>query len=363
MKIIHCSDLHLDSRMETNLDSEKARQRREELFASYEGMVDYAEKEGARAILIAGDMFDRAHLRRAVRNRVLEPMESHPDIDFFYLRGNHDNSDFLAGLDEEEIPANLKIFTDKGWRSYEYGDLVISGAELSAENVRSMPARLELDPGKINIVMLHGQTQDYQGTNPAEEVLLPAYRGKGIDYLALGHIHSFRQGRLDERGIYCYSGCLEGRGFDECGPRGFVLIEISDGKLTSDFIPFARRQLHEIAVELAPEDSMLQVMSKSDRALRNIPEKDLVKLVFTGHISMDLELDTDRVLRRFVSRFFFIKAVDQTRTQIDFESYLNDRTIKGEFVRLMRKSDLSEEDKERVTRLGMKALIGEELEE
>ena len=29
----------------------------------------------------------------------------------------------------------------------------------------------------------------------------------------------------------------------------------------------------------------------------------------------------------------------------------------------MRKSDLSEEDKERVTRLGMKALIGEELEE
>lgn len=363
MKIIHCSDLHLDSRMETNLDGEKARQRREELFASYEGMVNYAEEEGVRAILIAGDMFDRAHLRRVVRNRVLEPMEAHPDIDFFYLRGNHDNSDFLAGLEEEEIPSNLKTFTDKGWRSYEYGDLVITGAELSAENVRSMPARLALDPGKTNVLMLHGQTQDYLGHSPAEEVLLPAYRGKGIDYLALGHIHSYRQERLDERGVYCYSGCLEGRGFDECGPKGFVLIDLSNGKLTSEFIPFAKRQLHEVFVELAPEDSMLQVMSKSDKALRNISEKDLVKLVFTGYISMDLELDTDRVLRRFVSRFFFIKAVDQTRTQIDFDAYLNDRTIKGEFVRLMQDSGLSDEDKERVTRLGMKALIGEELEE
>ena len=348
--------------METNLDSEKARLRREELFAAYERMVDYAAREGVGAILIAGDMFDRPHLSRSIRNRALEPMKMHPDIDFFYLRGNHDNSDFLAGLDEEEISANLKTFSDKGWRSYDCGDLVITGAELSAENSESLPRSLHLDPDRVNLVMLHGQVREYAGNDSAEEVVLPAYRGKGIDYLALGHIHSFHQEKLDERGIFCYSGCLEGRGFDECGPKGFVQIDVTGGRLTSRFIPFARRQLQEIQVELSPEDRMLQVMSKSDKALRDISGEDLIKLVFTGHISMDLELDTDRVLRRFVSRFFYIKVSDRTRTQIDFEAYLNDRTIKGEFVRLIRDSDLSDEDKERVTRIGMRALIGEELE-
>ena len=52
---------------------------------------------------------------------------------------------------------------------------------------------------------------------------------KNIDYLALGHIHEYSQGQIDLRGKYAYSGCLEGRGFDELGEKGFILIDVSDG--------------------------------------------------------------------------------------------------------------------------------------
>ena len=47
-------------------------------------------------------------------------------------------------------------------------------------------------------------------------------KNKNIDYLALGHVHKYKMEKLDNRGIYCYSGCLEGRGFDECGDKGCV---------------------------------------------------------------------------------------------------------------------------------------------
>ena len=42
MKMIHCADLHLDSKMESNLDRDAANLRRDELLDTFEDMVTYA---------------------------------------------------------------------------------------------------------------------------------------------------------------------------------------------------------------------------------------------------------------------------------------------------------------------------------
>ena len=39
MKIIHCADLHLDSKMESNLDREAAGMRRDELLDTFDNIV------------------------------------------------------------------------------------------------------------------------------------------------------------------------------------------------------------------------------------------------------------------------------------------------------------------------------------
>ena len=43
MKIIHCSDIHLDSKMEANLSSQQASERNAEVCATFSRMVGYAE--------------------------------------------------------------------------------------------------------------------------------------------------------------------------------------------------------------------------------------------------------------------------------------------------------------------------------
>ena len=50
MKIIHCSDLHLDSKLEANLDKEKAKQRRDEILYSFQNMVNFANNNDVRII-------------------------------------------------------------------------------------------------------------------------------------------------------------------------------------------------------------------------------------------------------------------------------------------------------------------------
>lgn len=58
INIIHCADLHLDSRMETLLAPGQAAERRQELLDNFIRMTDYARQNDVSLILIAGDLFD-----------------------------------------------------------------------------------------------------------------------------------------------------------------------------------------------------------------------------------------------------------------------------------------------------------------
>ena len=118
MKILHCADIHLDSAMTANLDKDKARERRNELLASFKDMVGYAVKERIGVIIIAGDLFDTRNISVGAKKEVYNIIINNPGITFYYLQGNHDNGSFVSYLDE--IPANLRMF-GKEWTSYNAG--------------------------------------------------------------------------------------------------------------------------------------------------------------------------------------------------------------------------------------------------
>ena len=355
MKLIHCADLHLDSRMESGLPPEKARERRMELLHTFTKMVDMAAEDGVEAILLCGDLFDAGKVSVRARNCVLNAMRKYPQIYFYYLKGNHDREDLLTG--ENELPENLRMFGNS-WKTYEQDGICITGAELSEENVGLLPQALELDAEKVNLVLLHGMASEYGGG--ADGIALRDFRDKGIDYLALGHIHSYQQEQLDDRGIWCYSGCLEGRGFDECGPKGYVKLEIEDGHVQSEFVPCACRTLHEVEADLTDCQTEQEMVAAAEQALAKIPEKDLVKLVLTGELLPELTPDVDWMETKLKEAYYFLKVRDQTRLLIRPEDYQYDVSLKGEFVRQVMASELSEEEKEEILRLGLRALNGEE---
>ena len=199
MKLIHCADLHLDARMEASLPREKARERRQEVMRTFMRMVEAAEDQGVEAILLCGDLFDAKTISARAGNCVLDAVKNHPQIYFYYLQGNHDQNTFLADL--EAMPDNFRTFGPE-WTTYRQGDVCISGAEFSESTAGGLFQHLNLEPERINLVMLHGTAAEYGMKDQADGFSLRALRGKHIDYLALGHIHSYRTGRLDDRGIW-----------------------------------------------------------------------------------------------------------------------------------------------------------------
>ena len=396
MKLIHCADLHLDSRLQTHLDQDRAKRRRDELLRNFARLSEYADRNGVEAILIAGDLFDRDTVSALARNTVLSAIEAHPQIRYYYLRGNHDIGDCLRTASKRAVPSggmpernenntgsgknrhtgrpdNLFLF-DSRWRTYAEGtsgNIAISGIELSAETGADAFAAYHADPQKFNIVMLHGDAgspgNDRPGTGGgrAVSVSLRTLRGRGIDYLALGHIHAYREGLLDARGTYCYPGCLEGRGFDEAGPHGFVLLDIDEGRraMRRQFIPFARRTLFSLEVDASGCRTTAGMRERIVKALTaaGCTRHDMADVVLCGEVDVECEKDTAFLQSDLEDRLFFARLTDRTVLSIDPADYLYDESLRGEFVRLvMNDPAVPEEEKAAVIRCGFRAMDGED---
>jgi len=363
MRIIHCADLHLESSLKSILTGDKSKERRDELLHNFDRLVDYANDNSVDIILVAGDIFDNGKRRKTAIRHIIDLVKENPDIDFVFLKGNHDTGGVFD--DEYEIPDNVKLFDQKNWKKYEFGDVVIKGVELTKDNYKNVALSLVLDPGKCNIVTLHAGLANHEGNKEAYEVNLNDLKNKNIDYLALGHIHKYEREELDDKGIYVYPGCLEGRGFDEVGPKGFVLLDIGeDGKVVDTFVPFAKREIHREEVMITPEDTMPDIIGKVESAVSGISDKDLVEIILVGKTNMDelVDIDTYRIKKTFEDSFYLFKIKDNTTVDVDYASFANDKSLKGEFIRLLEKEDLEDEDKSIIVELGIKALKGEHLD-
>lgn len=358
MRIIHCSDLHLDSKLEANLDKEKAKQRRDEILYSFQNMVNFASNNDVKIIIIAGDLFDKNKVSVKAKNIVRDTILANKNIDFIYLKGNHDEENFII----DEIPDNLKLFNKNEWVSYRYENIVISGIEFGEKDSYEIYKSLMLNQSDFNIVVLHGQESNYENKKDKTEIInLRELKNKNIDYLALGHIHKYKLEKLDNRGIYCYSGCLEGRGFDECGEKGFVLLNIENNKIGTKFIPNSIRTLEEIEVDVSDTMTTTEVEQEINEKIEKISKQNLVKIILVGKVDISSERDIDYLLKKYNEEFYFVKIYDKTTLKINYLDYENDASLKGEFIRMILKENLTEEEKKEIIITGLKALAGEEL--
>lgn len=352
IKIIHCADVHLGSKMDSRLPAEKAVERRAEVREAFRDMVRYASDNGVKIILLSGDVFDSDRPVRKDKEFFYSVVKGYPEIDFLYLRGNHDGEQRY-----EEKPDNLKTFSSE-WTLYEYGNVTISGIELAADNARSVYSTLNLPPENLNIVMLHGQIADTEGR---DKINLLKLRGKNIDYLALGHLHAFRAGRIDERGEYAYSGCLEGRGFDETGEKGFVLLTVED-RITAEFIPRSKRKIVEVSADVSDAEDAFSACNLACDAVK-CAKDDLVRLTLTGEIPFDSENLALDVAKRLSGDYYFVSVKDKTARRFDVDALSLDKSLKGEFIRtVLNDNTIPQELKSRVISAGLKALAGREVE-
>lgn len=363
MKLFHTADWHLCAPMECSLPAQKAEERRAELVSRFAALCGAAKAAHVSAVLIAGDLCDTGTLPGDICDYLTAKIREAGDIRFFYVPGNHDRRCFPVSA--SALPDNLTVFGDS-WQTVSLGDgVTVTGRALPMEEVgadafmRDFPV---LPENGYSVVMLHGLlTEGTVFGGEACKIPVSAMRDRGIGYLALGHLHSFRYERIDGTCTACYSGCMEGRGFDECGEKGYVLLSPqeagSDAKTAARFVPFAGRTLHEVRLDVSALGGSLHLWEQeAERVTADIPEDDLVKLILCGAEAPGESGDPAFLAGRLRGRFYHLRIADERKTALDPAGYENDISLRGAFLRTVTAAEPDGTERAEIIRAGLEAL-------
>ena len=348
MKIIHTSDLHIGSPLTSRLGQREAQIRRRELLTTLDEIIAAARREGAEAIIIAGDLFDSERVTKSAKSRVYDSVKRASDITFIYVAGNHEG-DTVA---RDKTPENLIILSGDGWSYHTTGGVTFAGTSRLGAGTFDGYCPSE----GINIAVLHGELRaGGEGSVSPKEAA-----SHSLDYIALGHYHTYSSVRIDERCCAVYSGAPHGRGFDEAGVLGYVVIDTDEKPISHRFVPLGTRRIHIKEVDATGALGTLDIESRIEKAAADVRRDDLLRVVLTGDRSIDYTPDTAAIYDRFVNNYFYFEIKDETKVKIDVEELMYNKTLKGEFIRLvMSDGGLSDTEKGKIIDFGLRALMGD----
>lgn len=344
------ADCHLDSVMEQHLPARIAKARRRELLLTFSTAVSAAAREGASLVLIAGDLFDTPTPSAGTLRYVLDCIAAHPALTFIYIEGNHDEGALAA----VSLPENLLRVAARKTEVFAFDNVKIyaAGFGVNEEAIASFAC----NENEKNIVMLHGALTTSRADTREEMILRTLLDAKKVDYLALGHFHTHTALRLAKGGLACYAGTPEGRGFDETGKCGVILLDTDT--MQAEFLNTAMRTLHNIEVDVTGASTLPEIEKRVSAAVAAIPESDMVRLHLVGEVEEHYLKQPEQIKLLLDGRFYFIKIKDGIRLKL--HTSFSDVSLRGEFVRrVLDDTSLSEEDKQRVLAYGLRALEGE----
>lgn len=358
IKILHAADFHMDSPFAA-LPAEKAAQRRVEQRA----LLDRLAEEAGRAdvVLLAGDLFDSAASyweTSEALTRMLSSIKAH----VFIAPGNHDYYTSRSPYAFMELPENVHIFKTPQIRSVELPNLGVRvwGAGFASGSCEPLLRNFTVpDSGYVEIMVLHGDIgaeSDYNAISTQE------IARSGLDYLALGHVHSYSGIKKAGKTFYAYPGCLEGRGFDETGPKGVITGTVSKGDASLAFTEIPGRRYRVVEVDLTGVTDAAGAVSE---ALGSRYREDVVRVVLKGEYPG--QPDTQAIAGALEDRAFQLTVKNSTRPKRGLWDGAGEDTLTGMYLARLREQydqsqgdDQSREIIELAARYGLAALEGRE---
>lgn len=328
LKVIHAADLHLDSPF-VGLTPEQAAQRRQEQRGLLDRLAELANEEQADLVLLAGDLLDGQRVYRETVDALAQTL-GRIRARVFIAPGNHDPYNAASPYAQPIWPDNVYIFTSPRPEGIAVPELgcTVYGAAFTAEQAADAPLTGFAAAGDgIKLMVLHGNTtgRDYAPVSAAE------IAASGLDYLALGHIHQGSGLQKAGKTWWAYPGCPEGRGFDELGEKGVLVVEVEQGSVTARFQPLHLRRYEIVRVDLT---GCSDPLSAVEAALPADTGMDIYRILLTGEFAMDGDT-LSKLEQALAPRFHALELRDQTRTPRDLWDRAGEDSLTGLFLRTM----------------------------
>ena len=362
LKLIHGADFHLDSPFQ-GLTAAKASMRREEQRQMLRRLAELAQQEEADLMLLAGDLLDTENTRSETGEELLHWLSQVP-CPVIIAPGSQDWYCDRSPWARLELPENVTVFKDRAMHlvSVPSVNARIYGAAFTGPTSPSLLKGFHADrkPGMYNLLCIHGEVSNPSSPyNPISEEDLAA---SGIDYAALGHVHS-ASGLMQSGGCrYAWPGCPEGRGFEETGSKSLYVVELQQEECKLRPVQIATRQYHSLTLDITEKDPLLLIHT----SLPDDTVRDVYRITLTGDTPEAPNLQ--KLHQNLDEMFFSLQLRDRTRPSQDIWNSVGEDTLRGLFLSKLRALyDKSQTDADRfrieqAARWGLAALEnGEEV--
>ena len=301
LRLLHTADWHLGRRFPSFPEEgqKKLSRARMEVVSK---ILDVARRNAVNAILCAGDLFDDPEPTPEFWGELVKILQArgspHPPV--FLVPGNHDpltpQSVWAPGHSfRAQLPAWVHV-VDRDDFEYE----IAPNALLYARPCRSkagendlamaLPAR---EPGddRLRIGCVHGSTFDIDGYQTNFPIRQDAGVQRGLDYLAIGDTHSYRDVSKHLPVPTVYPGAPEPTTFDEVGAGSVVLVALFKRGLRPrvDAEPVAFWRWEDVRCRDMNELRNLLTAQELDRCV--------VRLHLDMTVSLSEESEVERILR------------------------------------------------------------------
>ena len=320
LKLLHSADWHLDASFASFPEEQRGflwKQQRK----LPEKIAALCRQERCDLMLLAGDIFDGAYTwetARLLRN-ALEDCR----VPVCIAPGNHDPYRPGSPWVEELWPGNVHIFSG----GMSYIDLPELNCRVYGAGYASMdcPPLLEgfhAEGDGYRLCVLHADAT--RADSPYCPVTVNQVGLSGLDYLALGHIHS--SGGFQAEDTFCaWPGCPMGRGWDETGDKGVILVTL-DGQ--PQVQPYKLDTLRFLDWEVDTGDDALAALAAR---LPAVPSDDFYRLTLTG--------SGEGELRQLYERFAHLPHLelrDRRLPPLDLWEDVGEDSLRGVFFRMLR---------------------------
>jgi exonuclease SbcD len=350
LKILHTADIHLGAKF-SGLGNKGASQR-EQLRATFKNVIATAISEKVDVVLIAGDLFDSNQQPQRNIDLVIEQFNllGSSNVPVCLIPGTHDSLDsssIYRKVDFEGICPNLKIFTDENMSCQEYRsmDLTVYGKPnlSNRSSVSPLKGLRRLTSSKFHIAMAHGSLYIPEKIAEDDHVFrLEEVQASGMDYLALGHWH--RIYRCPTEPPAWYSGPPEWIPA-QTEKGGVLLVSLSDsGEVKVEPRMLGIRDYEEVKIDVGEimDPAMLKARV-SEGASQNLIRRVTLK----GLRDAELIINTDELETELGEKFLHLIVTDESHPKSEEVTEDQDRMIRSEFIRLMKRQIESSEGEDR----------------
>ena len=280
IKILHTADWHLDAPMSGVSETVVSTLQKENRKLP-ERIVKLCKEENCNLLLIAGDLFDGNASKDTVAC-VISALDS-LDIPVIISPGNHDFCSPTSPYLTETWPENVHIFKKAQIESIVLPELncKIYGAGYEAMDCPGLLKKFHTEgEEQYHIGVFHGDATTASTYFPITKHQL---QESGLAYVALGHIH--KQGSINAGDTLClWPGCPMGRGFDELGAKGVILLSLGEEK-EAKFLPLDTPRFYD--EEIPAGDDPIAALNA---ILPAIDSQDIYRITLTGYSEpLDLE--------------------------------------------------------------------------